>query len=92
MPEDLAHDVAALPLMEPAPEIAQLAHARGLDIDLVAGAYFAVGAMHRARPAARPGGRASPPTQHWDRLAIRRIVDDLFASQRALTDQALQGF
>jgi glutamate dehydrogenase len=28
-------------------------------------------------------------TQHWDRLAIRRIADDLFAGQRALTAEAL---
>ena len=27
--------------------------------------------------------------EHWDRLAIRRIIDDLFAGQRALTASAL---
>ena len=27
--------------------------------------------------------------EHWDRLAIRRIADDLFAGQRALTAEAL---
>jgi len=27
--------------------------------------------------------------EHWDRLAIRRIADDLFAGQRALTSEAL---
>jgi glutamate dehydrogenase len=89
VPEELAHDVAALPLWSRAPEIALLAHSRGLDIDLVAGAYFAVGAMlglDRLRGLA--SGVAAD--QHWDRLAIRRIADDLFASQRALTDQALK--
>ena len=32
---------------------------------------------------------ASSATEHWDRLAIRRIIDDLFAGQRALTGDAL---
>jgi glutamate dehydrogenase len=91
VPEELAHDIAALPLWSTAPEIAQLAHARSLDIDLVAGAYFSIGGivgLDRLR------GLASRINagEHWDRLAIRRIVDDLYTSQRALTSQALQGF
>ncbi len=83
-PLDVAEDVAVLPLMSGAPEIAQLARSRSLSLDLVAGAYFAMGALigtDRLRGlAARIGA-----TEHWDRLAIRRIVDDLFAGQRALT-------
>jgi glutamate dehydrogenase len=27
--------------------------------------------------------------EHWDRLAIRRLIDDLYAGQRALTVSAL---
>jgi glutamate dehydrogenase len=87
-PLDVAEDVAVLPLMSSAPEIAQLARARGLGVDLVAGAYFAMGAtvgIDRLRGLA---ARISA-TQHWDRLAIRRIADDLFAGQRALTAEAL---
>ncbi len=65
------------------------AQSRASDIDLVAGAYFAIGAtvgLDRLR------GLASRivALEHWDRLAIRRIVDDLFAGQRALTAQALE--
>jgi glutamate dehydrogenase len=91
VPHDVADDVAALSLWSTAPEIAQLAHSRDLDIDLVAGAYFAIGAivgLDRLR------GLASRivASEHWDRLAIRRIVDDLFAGQRALTAQVLAGF
>jgi len=89
-PLDVAEDVAVLPLMGSAPEIALLAHNRKLPIDLVAGAYFAMGetiGLDRLR------GLAARifSTEHWDRLAIRRIVDDLFAGQRALADQALDG-
>ncbi|HTQ13835.1 MAG TPA: NAD-glutamate dehydrogenase [Rhizomicrobium sp.] len=90
-PLDLADDVAALPLWGTAPEIAQLAHARDLDIDLVAGAYFSVGAiigLDRLRGLAQ----RIAATEHWDRLAIRRIVDDLYAGQRHLTQQVLKSF
>ena len=88
VPHDVADDVGALPLWSTAPEIAQLAHARKLDIDLVAGAYFAIGTtvgLDRLRGLA---GRITA-SEHWDRLAIRRITDDLFAGQRMLTAQAL---
>jgi glutamate dehydrogenase len=90
-PLDLADDVAALPLWGTAPEIASLAHSRDLDIDLVAGAYFAIGAiigLDRVRGLALN----IAATEHWDRLAIRRIVDDLYAGQRALTAQVLKPF
>ena len=87
-PLDVAEDIAVLPLLGGAPEIALLAHGRGLPLDLVAGAYFAVGAtigLDRLRGlAARIFG-----TEHWDRLAIRRIVDDLYSGQRGLTADAL---
>jgi glutamate dehydrogenase len=87
-PLDIAEDVAVLPLLGGTPEIVLLAHARSWPIDLVAGAYFAVGAevgLDRLRGLALhiAGG------EHWDRLAIRRIVDDLFAGQRALAADAL---
>ena len=87
-PLDVAEDIAVLPLMSGAPEIAALARTRSLSVDLVAGAYFAMGAtvgIDRLRGlAARIGAK-----EHWDRLAIRRIADDLFAGQRALTAEAL---
>jgi glutamate dehydrogenase len=88
VPLDLAEDVAILPLMGAMPEIAFLASARGLNVDLVAGAYFAMGAcvgIDRLRGLAERISAA----EYWDRLAIRRIQDDLFAGQRALTADAL---
>ncbi|MDE2183915.1 MAG: NAD-glutamate dehydrogenase [Alphaproteobacteria bacterium] len=89
-PPDVAEDVGALPLMAATPEIALLAHARGVDLDFVAGAYFAMGAevgIDRLRGLAA----RIPASEHWDRLAIRRIADDLYAGQRALTAAALSG-
>jgi glutamate dehydrogenase len=90
VPLDVAEDVAVLPLMSGAPEIAQLARTRALSVDLVAGAYFAMGAAVGTDRLRGLAGRISA-TEHWDRLAIRRIVDDLFAGQRALTAEALEG-
>ncbi|MEJ0042920.1 MAG: NAD-glutamate dehydrogenase domain-containing protein [Rhizomicrobium sp.] len=54
------------------------------------GRLFRDGRYNWRRPAARLAARISA-TEHWDRLAIRRIVDDLFAGQRALTAEALEG-
>ncbi|MGN6514721.1 MAG: NAD-glutamate dehydrogenase, partial [Rhizomicrobium sp.] len=91
VPEDVADDVGALSLWSTAPEITQLAFTRHLDVDLVAGAYFAIGAIvgiDRLRGLAQRINAA----EHWDRLAIRRIIDDLFAGQRSLTAQVLEGF
>jgi glutamate dehydrogenase len=88
VPHNLADEIGALPLFGTAPEIAQLANAKGLGVDLVAGAYFAIGAevgIDRLRGLSRRIAGA----EHWDRLAIRRLNDDLFAAQRALTSDAL---
>jgi glutamate dehydrogenase len=88
VPHDLADEIGALPLFGTAPEIAQLADTRGLSVDLVAGAYFAIGAevgIDRLRGLSRRIVGA----EHWDRLAIRRLNDDLFTAQRALTADAL---
>ncbi|MBV9330042.1 MAG: NAD-glutamate dehydrogenase, partial [Alphaproteobacteria bacterium] len=88
VPLDIAEDVSVLPLMGGTPEIAFLAHERSLNVDLVAGAYFAAGAVtgiDRLRGLAQ----RIAPAEHWDRLAIRRITDDLFAGQRAIAHNAL---
>jgi glutamate dehydrogenase len=88
VPDDLARDVGLLPLMGVAPEIAQLARTTGHDIAPVAALYFGVGAalgLDRIRLLA---ARISA-SEHWDRLAIRRLVDDLFAAQRALSQSLL---
>jgi glutamate dehydrogenase len=89
-PRDVAEDVALLPLMSGAPEIAALARARSLKVDCVAGAYFALGELAGLDRLRGLAARISSP-EHWDRLAIRRLVDDLYAAQRALTAQALDG-
>jgi glutamate dehydrogenase len=89
VPQALAEDLGVLQLMAATPEIALLAHAQKLDLDLVAGAFFAVGAavgIDRLHSLAEH----VVAVEHWDRLAIRRLGDDLFAGQRALAAAALK--
>jgi glutamate dehydrogenase len=86
--DDLARDIGLLPLMGVAPEIAQLARATGHEFAPVAALYFGVGArlgLDRLRLLAA----RITASEHWDRLAIRRLVDDLFAAQRALSQSLL---
>jgi glutamate dehydrogenase len=88
VPLDVAEDVAVLPVLGGTPEIVLLAQARSLPVEYVAGAYFAIGAavgLDRLRGLA---GQIAGH-EHWDRLAVRRIMDDLFAGQRALAAEAL---
>ena len=88
VPHELADEIGALPLFGTSPEIAQLAARRDLSVDLVAGAYFCIGAevgIDKLRGLSRRIAGA----EHWDRLAVRRLNDDLYAAQRALTDDAL---
>jgi glutamate dehydrogenase len=88
VPHELADEIGALPLFGTAPEIAQLADTKGFAIEVVAGAYFTIGAevgIDRLKVLSRRIVGA----EHWDRLAIRRLNDDLFAAQRALTGDAL---
>ncbi len=88
VPDDLARDIGLLPLMGVAPEIAQLARTTGHGMAPVAALYFGVGArlgLDRIRLLAA----RITASEHWDRLAIRRLVDDLFAAQRALSQALL---
>ncbi len=75
VPLDVAEDVAVLPLMSGAPEIAQLARNRSLSLDLVAGAYFAMGAIigvDRLRGSRRASRRRSIGTA-WRSAASSTI-------------------
>jgi glutamate dehydrogenase len=90
VPLDVAEDVSVLASAATVPDIARLAKVGGSDLDFVAGGFFAMGRLlgiDRLRLVAeklRPG-------EHWDRLAVRRIADDLLNFQRTLTSRALKG-
>jgi glutamate dehydrogenase len=88
VPEALARDIALLPALAAAPDIALLAHDAGQAPDQVAALYFALGrtmGLDRLRGWSR---RLSPP-EHWDRLALRRLTENLSATQRGLARKLL---
>jgi glutamate dehydrogenase len=87
-PQDVAEDVAVLPLLGAAPEIVLLSLQHKVPVDAAAGAYFAIGALVGLDRLRGLAARISA-ADHWDRLAVRRIVDDLFASQRLLAAEAI---
>ena len=89
-PADLAEDIGLLPAMAVAPEIAQLARGTNHSLSAVANIYFGIGALIGLDRLRLLAGRITS-SEHWDRLAIRRLVDDLFAAQRALSQGLLSG-
>src|SRR5262249_14267734 len=89
VPTDVAEDLAVLPLLASAPEIVLLSETDKLAVDSAAQAYFNIGAiMGLDRLRARAAEIVS--VDHWDRLALRRIVDDLYTAQRLLAGDAVQ--
>jgi glutamate dehydrogenase len=88
VPGDLARDMALLSPLAVALDVALLAHDTGKDTAKVAPLYFALGqklGLDRLRNLA---ARFQPP-EHWDRLALRRLLDDLSQSQRGIAGKLL---
>jgi glutamate dehydrogenase len=88
VPLDVAEDVAVLPLLGAVPEIVLLAQTRGVSATDAARVYFAMGALVGLDRLRVLAGRIVT-TDHWDRLALRRIIDDLYSAQRLLAGDAL---
>jgi len=90
VPEDLARDMTLLAPLAAALDVALLAHDTGAEPGKVAALYLALGqklGLDRLRALA---GKFAPP-EHWDRLALRRLMDDLSQSQRGIAAQLLRG-
>jgi len=88
VPEDLARDMVLLSALAMALDVALLAHDTGKDTAKVAPLYFTLGetlGLDRLRNLA---DRYQPP-EHWDRLALRRLLDDLSQSQRGIARKLL---
>jgi glutamate dehydrogenase len=88
VPDDLARDIALLPALMAAPDIALLAHDANMDVPKVAALYFALGEKLGLDRLRLLGAKLSP-SDHWDRLALRRLMDDLSAAQRNLARSLL---
>jgi glutamate dehydrogenase len=84
-PEEIARDVAALAPLSAALDVADLAVKSGWPVDAAAQVFRKVGAafsLDRLRGAAM--GFALD--QHWDRLALRRTLEELYEDQRVLAE------
>ncbi len=88
IPDAVARDTALLPAMTAAPDIALLAHDARQPPDQVAALYFALGRT-LGLDRLRDWSRQLSPSEHWDRLAVRRLIEDLSATQRLLARRLL---
>jgi len=88
-PEDIARDIALLPLLGTVPDIALLAESCGVPFEAATTPFFAVGETARLGQL-RAQLVETTTADHWDRLALRRIYDDLFTAQRLMAAEALR--
>lgn len=88
VPDDLARDMALLSPLAAGLDVALLAHDAKLDAAKVAPVYFDLGARLGLDRLRALGSKLAPP-EHWDRLALRRLLDDLSSAQRNITKQLL---
>jgi glutamate dehydrogenase len=89
VPHDVAEDAGVLPLLAAVPEIVLLADRQAVAAEAAARTYFAVGALTGLDRLRALAGKITA-VDHWDRLALRRINDDLFSAQRLLAADALK--
>ncbi|PWR22459.1 NAD-glutamate dehydrogenase [Zavarzinia aquatilis] len=83
--DDLSGAIAALPFLAGALDI--VAAADGGDIGPIGRAYFRLG-DEIGLDALREAAAAIEPGDHWDRLALTSLVDDLYSQQRLLAAAA----
>jgi glutamate dehydrogenase len=88
VPETLAVRVAGFDALASACDIVQIAANRDIPIVPAARTYFDLGARVRL-DWLRAAAYRIPTETHWQRQAVRAIVDDLFAQQRALTTHVI---
>ncbi len=89
VPRRLAHDVAALEPLGSSLDIVQAARDGAREIEDVGQVYFAVG-DRLGLDWLRAQAEQIPPENHWERMALAAMIDDLFGQQRALTNEVLR--
>ncbi|GGE43222.1 glutamate dehydrogenase [Marinicauda pacifica] len=82
-PEDLAMDVARLRPLTSSSDVIDLALTQDWPLEAVARLYHAVGRRFSFDRLRGVGSQLSS-TLHWDRLAMRRLIEDLYASQQTI--------
>ena len=87
-PKAIAREAATLPALEYAFDIVDLAGETGWSNPGVGGIFFAVGRLFDIE-ALRTRARHQPPGEHFDKVAMRQIIEDLGARQRVLTQRVI---
>lgn len=88
-PDDLARAVAELRPLTSSSDVIDLAAKGTWPLTPTAMLYHAMGARFSFDRLRGMGGEVSSDL-HWDRLAVRRLMEDLYASQQAFTSSAMQ--
>ncbi len=88
VPEELASQVASLPLLFAAGDIVSAAQQAKLPVEQAGKIYFAIGDRF-GFDWLRRAARRLPSDSAWDKLAVTAIVDDLYGHQSALTSRVL---
>jgi glutamate dehydrogenase len=87
VPAPLAKFVIALAPLASATDIVDIATQKGLEIEGVARLYHAIGATIGVDDVRHAATQTRAP-DHWDRVAIRRLIEDVMSEQAALTSSA----
>lgn len=88
VPEDLAKEVAGKVMLVSGCDIVGIAHARKMDVVDVAKIYFEIGSRF-ALGWMRATGEQLGLKNHWQKLAVGALIEDLYAYQSTLTHKAL---
>ncbi|MEK7264732.1 MAG: NAD-glutamate dehydrogenase [Pseudomonadota bacterium] len=83
-PASIADQAALMPALEFAFDIVNLSRETKWGSGAIGGLFFAVGHRFQIEPA-RAAAKTSMPEGHFDRLAVRRLIDELSQRQGALT-------
>jgi glutamate dehydrogenase len=89
VPPDLAEDIARLEVLARAPAITEIAYAAGKPVSETAHVFFEIGERLGIDDLARRGAAIST-ADHYDRLAIAKVLDQLGAAQAAFTHEAMR--
>ena len=88
-PEDLAQAVAELRPLTSSTDVIDMASEHAWPLASTAYIYHASGARFRF-DRLRGLGQDVSSDLHWDRLAVRRLMEDLYASQQTVTASAMR--
>lgn len=84
VPKDLAQRIALMPYMASGPDIVRVAESTGRSVTDAGKVYFSIG-RRLSLDWYRQTADSIRVKNHWQRLAVRAIIDNLFTDQRLLT-------